>query len=415
VTAAAERPVSTPAFSGRSVLALVIVGLVALSALAVLSAYAPDLRGDRDPGAHALSRSAVGFKGALVMLQAVGAPVVVSRSPPRELADRSGVIVLTPTLQTERKELSAFPAQARTLIVLPKWLTAADPLRPGFVHKVDVGEATGHARALLETYGGRTTSITHRSGVTRPRLYGAGDLFAEGTYLPLDGIDRLQSISGDAWIPLLRAEDGAVVLARSKTHTNILVLADPDLLNTQGVARLDNARAGLSILNALRGGEGVVFDVTLAGYSRGRGLGRTLLEPPWLAGTLCAVLAGLLMGLHGLARFGAPRREARAFALGKDALVDNSAGLVRMARREAELAPAYADLTKALIVEAGGGLRAQTNSPDERWLSDLARLRGVEAPDALAAEAARAKTRDDLLAVARKLHAWRLEMTRERR
>jgi hypothetical protein len=33
----------------------------------------------------------------------------------------------------------------------------------------------------------------------------------------------------------------------------------------------------------------------------------------------------------------------------------------------------------------------------------------------LAAEAEKTKTRDDLLAVARKLHGWRGEMTRERR
>ena len=51
------------------------------------------------------------------------------------------------------------------------------------------------------------------------------------------------------------------------------------------------------------------------------------------------------MGAHALARFGQPRRRGRVFALGARALVDNSADLVRMARREAEFAPAYADLT----------------------------------------------------------------------
>src|SRR5262249_32653429 len=112
--------------------------------------------------------------------------------------------------------------------------------------------------------------------------------------------------------------------------------------------------------------------------------------------------------VHALARFGQPRRRGRAFPLGARALVDNSADLVRMARKEHELAPAYAALTRALVLRAAGG-HAQ-----EEWLDDLARRRGAAAPGELADEAARAKTRDELLAVAKKLYEWRGEMTRER-
>ena len=133
-----------------------------------------------------------------------------------------------------------------------------------------------------------------------------------------------------------------------------------------------------------------------------------MLEPPWLAATLIAVATGILMGLHALARFGQPRRKGRAFALGGRALVDNSADLVRMARKEHEFAPAYAALTNALVARAAGHTGGQ-------WLDELARRRGAASPDDLAAEAATAKTRDDLMAIARKLHDWRGEMTRERR
>src|SRR5207302_8695468 len=74
---------SPPTFSPRTILALVVVGLVSFSALAVLAAYAPELRGAADPGAHALSSSAIGFRGAIVMLKAEGVPVVISRAVPR--------------------------------------------------------------------------------------------------------------------------------------------------------------------------------------------------------------------------------------------------------------------------------------------------------------------------------------------
>jgi hypothetical protein len=140
-----------------------------------------------------------------------------------------------------------------------------------------------------------------------------------------------------------------------------------------------------------------------------------MLEPPWLAATLCGVAAAILMGLHGLARFGPVQRRGRAFALGKRALVDSSAGLVRMAGRDAELAPAYAALTRDLIARRAGGVMRGSAEETDHWLADLARLRGTTSPAELSAEADRARTRDDLIAVGRRLYDWRLEMTRERR
>jgi hypothetical protein len=170
----------------------------------------------------------------------------------------------------------------------------------------------------------------------------------------------------------------------------------------------------MAVLNTLRGDGGLRFDVTLNGFSRGQNAGRVMLEPPWLAATLCGVAAAVLMGLHSLGRFGPTLARGRAIALGKRALVDNSAGLVRMARREAELAPAYAALTKAQVARTGGAGRAG-RAADDSWLADLARRAGAADPAALTAQAEAAKTPDDLLAVGRTLYQWRLEITRERR
>jgi hypothetical protein len=255
-----------------------------------------------------------------------------------------------------------------------------------------------------------------RGGVSRPVLHGTGVMPMSASYLQLGPIDRLQTLSGDGWIPLLADEQGRAVLAQSRLHRNLFVLADADLLNNQGLASLDTARAGMAVLDGLRRDGGVTFDVTMNGFIRGHGIGRTLLEPPWLAFTLAGVATAVLMGLHALARFGPVQRRARAIALGKRALVDNSAGLVRMAGREADLAPAYATLTKVLIGRrAGGGHGSVAGDDAEHWLADLARLRNADPPEVLAAEAERAASRDDLLAIGRRLYSWRLEMTRERR
>ncbi|WP_293898418.1 hypothetical protein [Phenylobacterium sp.] len=397
-----------PAFSARAVLALVGVGIVAFAALAVLSAYAPDLRTGEDGRAHALSRSAVGLAGAPILMKALGDTVVVSRTRPQRLGNVA--VVLTPEAGDLPKALAPFAGAAHTLIVLPKWIAVPDPIRRGFVRKLDVAPAGAAFSPLLIGYS-RATRTAVRKAAGRPVLRGAGGPFAAATYLPLGRIDRLQTVSGDGWAPALTDETGGIVLAYSRRRPDVWLLADPDLLNNQGLSDLNTARAGVAVLQAASAGGAhtLLFDVTLAGFERGRGLGRLMLEPPWLAATLCAVAAALLMGVHALARFGQPRRRGRAFALGARALVDNSADLVRMARKEHELAPAYAVLIRGLVERAAGG-HVQAG-----WLEGLAARRGVAAPGQLEAEAGRVKTRDDLLAIAKRLYDWRGEMTRERR
>ena len=404
---AGEDPVpAAPAFSARTILALTLVGIVSLAGLAVLSAYAPDLRAGNDGRGHALSKSAIGFAGAPILMKALGAPVIVSRARPVRPSDAA--VILTPEAGLEAKTLQAYPKGQMTLIVLPKWQVGPDPLRQGWVRKAGLVKGDDAFMALLQSYA-PASRITRGKGRFRHTLRGVGGPFAGGERLKLGPVDRLQTLSGNGWVPALVDESGRTVLAYSRKSPSIWVLADPDLLNNQGLRNRDTARVASVILDAARrGNHPLLFDVTLSGFERGRGLGRLMLEPPWLGATLIAVATGLLMGLHALARFGQPRRKGRAFALGGRALVDNSADLVRLARKEHEFAPAYAALTSSLVARAAG-------HADGQWLDDLARRRGAATPDDLAAEAGKAKTRDDLLAIARKLHDWRGEMTRERR
>ena len=403
MTAAADQPVAGPAFSPKVILALVLVGVVAFAGLAVLSAFAPDLRIVQDGRAHALSRSAIGFAGAPILMKGLGHDTVVSRVRSTHLDEAA--VVITPEGSEKPEALQPFAEAGQLLIVMPKWSAAPDPVRRGFVRKR--GVASGDYDELFAAYS-KATRIGVARGSSKPVLRGAGPM---GDTYRLGTIDRLQTVSGEGWVPVLVDGAGSMVLAYSRKHPSVWLLADPDLLNNHGLASLDTARAGAAILSRVSddGERPLIFDVTLNGYERGRGIWRTMLEPPWLAATLIGVAVALLMGVHALARFGQPHRRARAFALGSRALVDNSAGLVRMAQREHELAPAYAALIRARVIRAAGG-----HTAEEHWLEHLAERRGVSAPGELAAEAEQAKTRDDLLEVARKLYDWRGEMTRER-
>jgi len=387
------------AFSARTVLTLILVGVVALAGFGVLAAYAPELRGRSNGGTHALSGSAVGFRGAQAMLKALGVSVSVnrSRSSPRSLSGAG--LVLTPEPSTPAADLAKFPTGLRTLIVLPKWRTAPDPRRPGFVYKM-VGFTP--SPGLLSGFG-PGTQLTISGGGAPVVLRGAGGPFAPEAVLPLGRLDALQTIAGPAWTPVLADAQGRAVLAASKSHPNVFVLAEPDLLNNQGLASLDNARAGMAILQMLSGEDGVVFDVTLNGLGASRSLARTMLAPPWLAATLCGLAAALLTAWQALARFAAPTAEGRAIALGAAALVDNSAGLIRMGGKEAALAPNYAAATFNLVAKAAGAEAGD-------WLSRAAARRGLADPQALAAEAAAVRTRDQLMDSADSLYQWRLAM-----
>lgn len=403
-------PSDRSGFSPRTMIALVLVGIFAFSGFTVLSVYAPDLRGGEDGGTHALSKSAVGFAGAAALLKARGAPVVISRSPLEHASAGLALRVLTPPLGAEPKVLAAYAKDGPLLVVLPKWNVAPDPARLGWVRKLDLDG--GGARVLRDL--SPSTVMYTRPGLTRPVLHGAGGPFLAGTYLPLDRIDRLQAIIGDDWRPVLVDDEGHMVLAQWR-DTSLYVLSDPDFMNTQGLKGLNNARAALAILEGLHGDDGVAFDVTVNGFKRSRSVLRLLFEPPMLGATLCALAAALLMGVHAAVRFGPAAGSGRAFALGKRALIDTSADLVRAARKEHELAPAYAALIEARVARAAGERDPGVADRTERLQGLERRRRPTQSLQALTEAARAARTRGETLSVAAKLFHWRSEMTRDRR
>jgi hypothetical protein len=124
--------------------------------------------------------------------------------------------------------------------------------------------------------------------------------------------------------------------------------------------------------------------------------------------TLALFIAALLAGLHGAFRFGPVRREERTIALGKAALVENSAGLIRMAGREANLGTAYADVVRT---EAARASSAPSFLQGEALDDYLDRL-GRDGPkfSALAAQLDSAQGRHSLMTAARALFQWKKDI-----
>jgi hypothetical protein len=208
---------------------------------------------------------------------------------------------------------------------------------------------------------------------------------------------------------------GGVVLARAK-NSNFYALSDPDLMNTQGIKDIANAKAGVAVLNTLTPTRPlpVFFDVTLNGLGRSRSLIKLAVEPPFLAATLSAFLAALLVGWAAFNRFGATRRQGRVFALGKRALADNQAGLIRMAKREHRMGGRYVQAVRDLVTRAVGAPRDLDEPALDAFLDRLAANRGVKDTLAeLSRDAAAAKSSSEITAVAHRLYRWRLGTTGE--
>ena len=197
---------------------------------------------------------------------------------------------------------------------------------------------------------------------------------------------------------------------------DIYILSDPDLLDTHGLKDITTARAAVAILDGLRGERGpLVLDVTLHGFARGRNILKLAFEPPFLALTLCLLAAAALIGWHAFVRFGPAATAIRAVAFGKGALVDNSSALIHVTRREPRMAPAYVDLVRNLVARLIGAPRDLDRTQLDALLDRIGRAKGAEESiTGLTNAAVGLKDNAALMRVARRLHRWRMEMTRDR-
>lgn len=386
----------------RIAIGLVLVSVFSAIAYFALSAYAPDFRDSSSGDAHALSKSAIGYEGLRVLMEESGIKSSVDRGRGPG-GKQPGLIVLTPPeFSDDLKKLTAVDDGISRLVILPKWFTFRDPASFGRVLKgpiYDAGAVQDVAKALSEK-----SSIARRPKSATPELI--ADPILAPLPGPLAGIDTLQTISGPDWIPLLSTPKGGAVLARLN-GTSIYVLAEPDLMNTHGLSDLPTAALALQIVRRLRGGDAPVsFDVTLNGLGREPSLLREMFAPPFLGATLCAIFAALLIGFHAAVRFGSPPPVAPVYARGKLALVSNAAEMIRLLKREPNMAWRYAQTTRNLLVRALG-VRRQLGAQEGDAVFKALERAGGPSYDVLRAEAGQVNGRGDLVTVARRIYEWR--------
>ncbi|HEV2816124.1 MAG TPA: DUF4350 domain-containing protein [Allosphingosinicella sp.] len=404
MTAPAPQP---QPFNVRLVAGLIAAGLTAFAALVLLIAYGNRITPVRGEGAPALSVAATGYKGLITLVGRFRQTAMVSGA---DGLSTDNLLVVPLSMRSRPQDVARLLELRRdraTLLILPKWLTWPDPSHRGWVRAVGPD-----ASILTEGLLGDQVAMRVSPAAESPDRLAAGEDFLEGLAVPVPG--HVQTISGNTLTPLVTIPNGDVLVGRLGAQPHY-VAADPDLFNNHGLKRADRARAALALIDALNSteGGGVAFDLTVNGLGQdnSRSLLRTALEPPFLAMTLAFLFAALLAGLHGAFRFGQARREERAIAFGKAALVENSAGLIRLAGRETRLGGAYADVVRQDAARLAAAPPALQGEALDAYLDRL--TKGDNPPfSALAARLAAARDKSELVAAARALFSWKKDLIR---
>lgn len=394
--------VSDSPFSVRVIAIMLVIATVSFGAILVLAGWAPELRDRNRAGDHPYSTSAIGYNGLFQFLEASGYPVEITRLE-RDLEQRtSGLMIVTVPAYSYAEVFNKTFYQSPTLVVLPKWYGRTDALNPArqsdtrFIDAVLINDGL----SLLDE-NAEIGRIEPPALVVTP--------FGEQAIKPDVRLQILMAPSLDVIVPA-----GAGALVAYDPVKNIYILSDPDILNTFGLADRGNARFAAQLIDYLRLSEDspVLLDATLHGFVRSENLLKMLFSVPFIGATLTALASALLLGWAACIRFGPASRETRAIALGKQALADNSAGLVSMARREIHMAPGYLALIKRRLSRDIGAPKSLSDTDLSAMLDRLGSEResgltfsqiehGLRAP---------ATSREDLVAKARTLHRWRKDI-----
>jgi hypothetical protein len=388
-------------FGPRTLLAVLAVGAGAFLLLLYAIGAGWDGNRDRNGGAHAAANGLNGFAGFVRLLEDSGHDVDLSRSEAR--LDEESLLVLTPQHGADGEAIAAIVESRRylgpTLLILPKWLALPASINPnvtapqGWVLLAGASEPEWiEAIAGLEDEeaeigeserwhgldsSGRLPDPERVLGLSGNQL---GSLVSDESGRALAGY-----VDDDGYYPVLAAAAGAEPNDDEDDQTDsdlwpVVIVAEPDLVNNYGLADRDRARLALAIVDATLDDYElpIVFDLTVAGLGRSENLLTLAFEPPFLAATLCLLLAALVIAWRAFRRFGPPIAEAPALAMGKRQLARNGGALVARARRLHLLGPPYAALVAARLA-ARLGVREADPQAREAGIARTLAGRGLAA------------------------------------
>lgn len=399
--ASSGAPSADAGFGRGTVIGMLLIGL--LGFIGLLYALGNDPGGDpNDGGGHAGGKGLNGYAALVEMMKASGETVRQVRSD-RELKE-PGLLVLTPPPQFDGEKLARIVEERRyvgpTIVVTPKWLAARTrnaQAQKGWVELRGV-EPVSWPGFHDELGVSATTAKDNKP---------AGGWVAGGRRGKLADDRTVMSAAGQNLVPLVESGDGRILAAwiddgetypgledfigndvdRAEEEDNgrfpVILVFEPDLLDNYGLADEQTALLARDLLWAAAdetGSEPIRFDLTQNGFGSTQNLLTLAFRPPFLAATICLALAGLAIAWRAFNRFGPPRRRERAIALGKGALVENSAGVIRRTGRIHLVAGPYADAARDRLAAVLGLPRGADPETREAAIDRAQERRGVAGP-----------------------------------
>ena len=367
----------------RTVALLILVGGAAFCAFLALTVVIDPA--DRTiTGTSSYSRSAVGHAGFAGLLREAGYNVQVNRSRRgRSIAPEDVLLILEPDLDlhTVADLQRLMERKRRVFVALPKW--ARSDVFPG-----PRGWIEGASLRPKSDAGKVVRGVVLPASVIRPEAkmpwtdqLGIGPPTIE---------DDLQLVSGTPLKVLVARSDGILAGEMTDGESQIVVLADPDIIANHGLHRGYNARMALGLIERLAPAPDATihFDETLHGFAIVPSLPRLLMAPPFLAVTILVLASVAMIVGRAAVGFGTPRPSGRTgavFGSGHETLLRNAGRLLAAGDHAVYIAERYA---RASLEEAARrlhiGAQSRRGEADQDidlrgMLEGIAKRRGVRA------------------------------------
>ncbi|MCG8425473.1 MAG: hypothetical protein MJE77_46945 [Proteobacteria bacterium] len=434
---------SSSPFRRQTVILLASIAAISFAAAVVVAIFSEDISAPSSTGANTYSRSAIGHRGLVELLERLDVPVLVSEHNSAGKARQGAALIAAEpiVLNSDGKRARALrqmmAESSIMLLIMPKWYGLPSATRPGWIDAIQLllpGEITPIFGAVgLSAELVRPTSPGPISGPqsAAQSLLWQIDSSAEGTLFAVPTLRAPQLIRSDSLAPVISTADGILLGVTTidgqkagrpdQDGRELWVLSDPDVLSNHGLGKGQNAVLTAQLIQILRdrGSGTVVFDETMHGFRKEPSLWRSLFEFPLALVTIQAFLAVVLLLWASTGRFGKPLTPAPAIEPGKAFLIESTAMLLRFGHHADHALERYFQTALRQVAHALHAPQHLGGQTRMAWLERVARVRGIDENLAdLQREVGavrRGRRADEARAVevAHRIYRWREAMTRD--
>lgn len=355
-------------FSKGSVLAILLISFGAFIAMLYFLGAGDTGEDGGSAPAHANSNALHGYAGFAKLLEANGYTIEKSRE--QSALQTPDLLILTPPLNTDAEEFGRVLEDRQyygpTLVILPKWFATKprgdiaeedeDRVQDDWVQLI-TSSVPSWTSELAAPY---TMEVAiDQSDFPNPSRWAgltlSGELpsaYASHAKQSADHEALVIDPSGQRLVVSVIGQPGTYFYDEAHFVTFVV---EPDLINNYGLADPARAKLALEIIKQAGYDEPrITFDMTLVGFGGSTNLATLAFQPPFLAATLCLIIAMLIVGWRAFLRFGPVAAQSQEGSFGKTQLVSNGAGLIVRAGRLQLLAEPYIALTQRKLARALG-------------------------------------------------------------